>query len=297
VTAPPSRLLLLGHPVAHSLSPTFQNAALRRLGSPLVYEALDVPPASFGDVFRALGAQRAAGNVTVPHKAAAATLSDRLTPLAERVGAVNTFWVDAGGAIVGDNTDVHGFDSAVRELLGRAPANIRVALIGAGGAAAAVLAAADRWSGCAVAVWNRTAARAQALAARFAGVAHAEDFLADAIRRADLVVNATSVGLDGQGIPVDPALLPRRAAVVDLVYRPGETTWVRLARSRGMRACDGLPMLVEQGALAFERWLGVAPDRSAMWEAVRQKAGVAPGAPAPRADARVATPGAEPGKA
>jgi shikimate dehydrogenase len=191
---------------------------------------------------------------------------------------VNTFWVDEGGAIVGDNTDVHGFDSAVRELLGEAPANLRVALLGAGGAAAAALAAADRWPGCVVAVWNRTAARAQALAARFAGLAHAQESLVDVIRGADLVVNATSVGLDGQGIPVDPALLPRRAAVVDLVYRPGETAWVRLARSRGMLACDGLPMLVEQGALAFERWLGVPPDRTAMWEAVRRRPGIALGA-------------------
>jgi len=295
VVAPPSRLVLLGHPVAHSLSPTFQNAALRSLGSPLVYEALDVPPGAFADVFRALGSRGAAGNVTVPHKTSAAELCDRLTPLAERVGAVNTFWVEAG-AVVGDNTDVHGFDAAVRELLGRGPANMRVALIGAGGAAAAVLAAADRWPGCVVSVWNRTGARARALAERFTGVAHAEEFLAGAIRQADLVVNATSVGLDGHGIPVNPALLRRRAAVMDLVYRPGETPWVRLARARGMRASDGLPMLVEQGALAFERWFGIAPDRSAMWEAVRQTLGVA-AAPSRAADGAAALPGAEPGTA
>jgi len=271
VRAPPGRLVLLGHPVAHSLSPTFQNAALRRLGSPLVYEALDVSPPAFAAVFRGLAAERAAGNVTVPHKASAAALCDRLTPVAVRTGAVNTFWVD-GGQVVGDNTDVAGFDAAVRALLGDAPANLRVALIGAGGGAAAVLAAVEAWPRCVVGVWNRTQDRASALADRFPAIAHPKEFLADAIRDADLVVNATTIGLRGDDIPVNPALLRRRAAVVDLVYRPGETAWVRLARARGLRACDGLPMLLEQGALAFERWFGVAPDRDVMWAAVGRQA-------------------------
>jgi shikimate dehydrogenase len=269
VTATPGRLVLLGHPVAHSLSPAFQNAALRSARLPLTYEALDVRPEAFADAFRALAAQRGAGNVTIPHKEAAARLCDRLTPLAERVGAVNTFWTDDSGALVGDNTDVGGFDAAVRGLLGRSPANARVALVGAGGAAAAVLAAVERWPGCYAAVWNRTPDRAHALSARFEGVAHAEEFLAAAIRQADLVVNATPIGLHSDDIPMNPALLRRRVAVVDLVYRRGGTPWVRLARARGLTAVDGLPMLVEQGALAFERWTGTRPDRAAMWDAVR----------------------------
>jgi shikimate dehydrogenase len=269
VTATPGRLVLLGHPVAHSLSPAFQNAALRSAGIPLTYEALDVGPASFSAEFRALAGERAAGNVTIPHKEAAARLCDRLTPLAERVGAVNTFWTDDAGALVGDNTDVGGFDAAIRELLGRAPENARVALVGAGGGAAAVLAAVERWPGCRAGVWSRTYGRAEALARRFEEVARAEEFLAGAIREADIVVNATPIGLHSDDIPMNPALLRRRAAVVDLVYRRGETPWVRLARGRGLLAIDGLPMLVEQGALAFERWTGTPPDRAAMWDAVR----------------------------
>ena len=266
----PGRLVLLGHPVAHSLSPAFQNAALRRAGLPLVYDALDVEPPALADVLRGLARQRAAGNVTVPHKEQVARLCDTLTPLAERVGAVNTFWTDDAGGIAGDNTDVGGFDAAVRALLGRAPANIRVALIGAGGSAAAVLAAVERWPGCYASVWGRTGARARALAGRFQVVAHATEFLAEAIRDADLVVNATPIGLADDGIPVPPGLLRRKAAVMDLVYRSDrETTpWVRLARARGLRASDGLAMLIEQGALAFERWFGVAPDREAMRAAV-----------------------------
>lgn len=269
----PARLVLLGHPVAHSLSPTFQNAALRSAGLPLTYEALDVPPDELGPTFRALVAGRTAGNVTIPHKEAVAALCDRCSALALRVGAVNTFWVE-GSASVGDNTDVAGVDVAARQLLGGEPSGLRVALLGSGGSAAAVLAAAERWGGCHVAVWSRTAERAASLAARFSALARPEEFLADAIRGADLVVNATPVGLADDGIPVPPALLRRRAAVLDLVYRrDGPTAWVRLARERGMRAIDGLPMLIAQGALAFERWFGQPPDLEAMWSSVAGASG------------------------
>jgi shikimate dehydrogenase len=271
VTAAPRRLLLLGHPVAHSLSPVFQNAALRALGSDLRYEALDVPPERFAETFRTLALDGAAGNVTVPYKAAAAEACNQIMPLARRVGAVNTFWT-VGGRLVGDNTDVGGFHAAARALLGAEPRELRVALLGAGGAAAAVLAAVAEWPASTVAVWNRSPDRAVRLAAAFAGVATAAEFLATAVRGADLVVNATTVGMRDDDVPFHPAILARRAAVLDLVYRPGETAWVRLARARGLRAADGLTMLVEQGALAFERWLGVPPDRAAMWAALRRTA-------------------------
>lgn len=271
MTAAPRRLLLLGHPVAHSLSPVFQNAALRALGSDLRYEALDVPPERFAETFRTLALDGAAGNVTVPYKAAAAEACNQIMPLARRVGAVNTFWT-VGGRLVGDNTDVGGFHAAARALLGAEPRELRVALLGAGGAAAAVLAAVAEWPASTVAVWNRSPDRAVRLAAAFAGVATAAEFLATAVRGADLVVNATTVGMRDDDVPFHPAILARRAAVLDLVYRPGETAWVRLARARGLRAADGLTMLVEQGALAFERWLGVPPDRAAMWAALRRTA-------------------------
>jgi shikimate dehydrogenase len=265
----PSRLVLLGHPVAHSLSPAFQTAALRAAGIDATYEAMDVGASAFADVLRGLARLGAAGNVTVPHKERAAEVCDRLTPLAERVGAVNTWWVDDAGALVGDNTDVGGFDAAARALRERPWSNCRVALVGAGGSAAAALAAMERWPACYVAVWNRSAERARALETRFRGVAHAVPTLADAIARADLVVNATPLGLsDVDDLPVPVIALPKRAAVLDLVYRRGGTAWVRQARLRKHRAIDGLAMLIEQGALAFERWFGAAPDREAMWAAV-----------------------------
>jgi shikimate dehydrogenase len=138
----PGRLLLLGHPVAHSLSPRFQNAALRAAGIPLVYEALDVAPPDLPDLLRSLGQIGAAGNVTVPHKASVAAHCDELTPVAERAGAVNTFWFERG-RLFGDNTDVAGFDAAADELRGdsRQSPTADVGLLGAGGAAAAASAA------------------------------------------------------------------------------------------------------------------------------------------------------------
>lgn len=267
MTGHPSRLVLLGHPVRHSLSPVFQRAALEHSGIPIVYEACDVPPAALAAQVRALVAERAAGNVTIPHKEAMAALCDERTPLAERTGAVNTFWVDRAGRLIGDNTDVGGFIHLVQRLLGGEPRELRIGLLGAGGAAAAVLAAAERWRGCTVTLYNRTPERAERLAARFPVVAAVTGDAAAAVRGCALVVNATPVGLANEALPIDPGLIEAEAAVVDLVYRRGGTPFVRAAWARGHKAADGLPMLVEQGALAFERWFGIPAPRAVMWRA------------------------------
>ncbi len=263
----PGRLVLLGHPVAHSLSPRFQNAALAAAEIPLVYEALDVPPGQWHETLPLLIATRTAGNVTVPYKEAMFAACARVSPVAERVGAVNTFWVD-DGALVGHNTDVGGFDAAIRFQFGVPAPPWRVAVLGAGGAAAAVLAAVERWPGATALVASRNAERAQRLTDRFAKIAQYAVDYEHAVHAADLVVNATPIGLQGETGPVDPAILAPGTRVFDLVYRHGGTPWVLLARGRGLPAADGLRMLVEQGALAFERWFGVAPDRTVMWEAV-----------------------------
>ena len=265
----PPRLVLVGHPVAHSLSPRFQNAALRAAGIPLTYEALDVPPAELADTMRRLRESGAAGNVTIPHKSDVAAISDVLTAGARRAGAVNTFWMD-GGMLIGDNTDIDGVGAAVSSLLGAPPGDLRIALLGAGGSAAAAVCAAEQWGGATVVVHARTRSRAEALRLRFGDIVSVADTEAEAVRGAALVINATPLGLGGdEAHPVAVELLEPHAAVLDLVYAAGETGWVRAARARGHRAADGLTMLVEQGAVAFERWLGVAPDRDAMWRAVR----------------------------
>lgn len=264
----PGRLVLLGHPVEHSLSPVFQNAALRAAAIPLTYEAIDVPVDGLVRMAHLLADANAAGNVTVPHKEAFAACCSRLSPVAERAGAVNTFWTE-DGVLVGDNTDVGGFDAAVAATVGVPPVGSHVAILGAGGSASAVLAAVERWEGVRARVWSRTAARAERLVTRYARVATAEWSMAGALAGVSLVINATPVGLDGGTMPVDPADIPAGAAVFDLTYRRGETPWVLACRARGLKASDGLPMLIEQGALAFERWFGIAPNRHVMREALR----------------------------
>jgi shikimate dehydrogenase len=263
----PGRLVLLGHPVAHSLSPRFQGAALARAGIPLTYEALDVPPSALAAAVSSLHDVLAAGNVTIPHKSAMALLCDRVTPVAERTRAVNTFWHDAG-QLVGDNTDVAGFDALVATVYGALPQHARVALIGAGGAAAAVCEAISRWSDARVAIIARRPEAASVLADRYPLLVDRVTSETTELQGATLIVNATPVGLTNNAMPVDIERVPRDAAVIDLVYRGGETAFVRAARARSHRAADGLAMLVEQGALAFERWFGIPPDRTTMWEAL-----------------------------
>jgi shikimate dehydrogenase len=193
-------------------------------------------------------------------------LCDQLSPLAREIGAVNTFWM-SNGVLYGDNTDASGFDAAIHALLGVLPHNLRVTVLGAGGAAAAVIAAVRRWNGRMLTLWNRTPDRAYAFAQRYDDVRVKMD-MAQAVEDADLVVNATSIGLHDDRMPVDIDLLPPHATVFDIVYAPQETAWVRAARDAGHLAADGLGMLVEQGALAFERWFGIAPDRRVMWRSL-----------------------------
>jgi shikimate dehydrogenase len=267
VSRRPGRLVLLGHPVSHSLSPRFQNAALRAAGIPLVYEALDVAPGALAATLADLARHDASGNVTIPHKEAVAALCASRSALAERCGAVNTFWHE-DGTLVGDNTDVGGVDAIAQALLGDARRTARVALLGAGGSAAAVLAAAERWGVASVRLYNRNMERASALASRFGASVEVVPSVDEALEGATLVVNATPVGLRDDDHPVPVERIPTGAAVFDLVYRSGETAWVRAARNAGHRAADGEGMLVEQGALSFERWFGIEPDRNAMWSAL-----------------------------
>lgn len=274
----PTRLVLLGTPVAQSLSPTFQNAALDIAGLPIRYEALETPAPALDGVLAQLALEGAAGNVTIPHKVAVHDRCSVLTPTAARAGAVNTFWF-SDGTLHGDNTDVGGFRAAVDELLTGEPLPSRVILLGAGGAAAAVCTAAEDWGAQSVEVVARSRGAAHRLTARFPRlvtmVENAGSLAREEPRRgrrpgpAPLVVNATPLGAsDDDAPPIDLALLPAGSAVLDLVYRRGETRFVREARAAGHRAADGLTMLLEQGALSFERWFGVAPDRQGMRRSV-----------------------------
>jgi shikimate dehydrogenase len=248
-----------GWPVAHSRSPQMHNAALAAVGlADWRYLRLPLPPEVFEETVRALPAASFRGvNVTIPHKHAALALADGATDGARAIGAANTLTFE-DGAILADNTDAPGLLAAIGE-----PVAGRSALVlgagGAGRAASWALAAA----GAAVAVWNRTPERAEALAADL-GVRATE-----VGERADIIVNCTSVGLHDpeatfKALPVDADELGAGSLVVDMVYRAGGTRLLEVARMRGARVVDGLEVLVAQGAASFERWTGMSAPREAM---------------------------------
>jgi len=262
----PTRLVLLGIPVEHSLSPRMHGAALRAAGIMLSYDALEISPELLGDTIALARSGGWAGNVTIPHKAAVAAFCDELSATAHAAGAVNCFRMK-GSRLHGINTDVGGVRHAIQELLqGRVPR--RVLMIGAGGAAAAVAVAVQEFDGTQLMVHARSPHRLHAFARRFSSVEPVTD-IATAAANADLVINATPIGMRDSEHPVDIAMLSANCSVLDLVYRVDETPWVRAARARGLAAADGLSMLVEQGALAFEWWFEVPADRAAMWKALR----------------------------
>ena len=264
--APSTRVFaLLGDPVAHSLSPAFQNAALRALGCDGVYVALRCAGDDVAGLVRGLARAGGGGNVTVPHKAAAAAAVDRPSDAVRATGACNTFWAE-DGVVHGDNTDVEGVRAAILALTdGRVPASVVMA--GAGGAARAT-AFAVREMGCArLVVVNRGAARAMALRDDLSDgrmaihVVPADGAIAD--DTFDLAINATTLGLrDGDAAP--PLGDATFGAALDLVVRPGETAWVRAMRAAGVAAADGREMLLMQGAAAFRRWWGVDPPLDVM---------------------------------
>jgi shikimate dehydrogenase len=238
------------------------NAALAAVGlHDWRYLRLPLPPELFAETVRALPAAGFRGvNVTIPHKEAALALADEGTDAARAIGAANTLTFE-DARISADNTDAPGLLAAIGE-----PVAGRTALVlGAGGAGRAA-AWALRRAGAEVAVWNRTPERARALAARI-GVRAVE-----VAEGADVVINCTSVGLDGaedpfKALPIEADELGAGSLVVDMVYRAGGTRFLEAARTRGARVIDGLEVLVAQGAASFERWTGMEAPREAMREA------------------------------
>ncbi|MBX3271336.1 MAG: shikimate dehydrogenase [Sandaracinaceae bacterium] len=261
-------LALLGHPVAHSRSPRIHTAALTALGLDASYLAFDVAPGELGAAIgglRALGARGA--NVTVPHKEAVMAHLDAVEPAARAIGAVNTI-VREGGRLVGANTDAPGLVRALADA-GVDPRGARVLVVGAGGAARAAVVGLAEAGAARVTVAARRLAQAEALAASLALPLDTAALDAPPTREVDLLVQATSATMDeiaGEALARALSLesLPAHAAVFDLVYAPLETAVLRAARARGLVAVDGLGMLVWQAALAFERWLGVAPPIEVM---------------------------------
>jgi shikimate dehydrogenase len=228
-----------------------------------VFLAFDV---AAGDAPAAVDACRSLGlgglSVTMPHKEAVATAVDELTPVAARLGAVNCV-VPAAGRLVGDNTDGEGFVSSLRAELDLDVRDLCVTVLGAGGAARAVIGAVADAGAREIAVVGRTPARVDLAVAVAPGVARVG---VDAdIAAADLIVNATPLGMGANTeLPVDPSALHSAQVVADLVYHPLRTPLLEAAEAAGATAIGGLGMLVGQAAVAFERWTGVPADRAAM---------------------------------
>ena len=270
------RVGIIGYPVGHSISPAFQQAAFDALQIDARYERWETPADALADRVESLRASDVLGaNVTVPHKEAVVPLLDELDAGAARMGAVNTI-VNVAGRLRGSNTDGQGFVAALRGEVAFDPAGCTVLLIGAGGAARGIAFALADAGVASIDLVNRTPARATRLAADLAAIgatANALSRVGDPSRY-DVVVNTTSVGMHGTGTETDLPLpvdgLRADALAVDIVYNPAETAFLRAAHGRGLPTLGGLPMLVYQGALAFELWTGRQPPVEVMMAAAAE---------------------------
>ncbi|MBZ0170530.1 shikimate dehydrogenase [Candidatus Methylomirabilis lanthanidiphila] len=277
-TAAAKVFILFGDPVAHSLSPVMQNAALQAAGIDGLYIPWRVQSTDLPTAFESIRRMENFGgaNVTIPHKEQAFTLVDTLTPEAAAVGAINTV-VSKDGRLLGANTDGPGFIRSLHEGADFLPRGKPVVILGAGGAARAVAVSLAGAGAAPIVIINRTAERAQSLTefihgtigATALGLGLDDPRTPTSVRDCALVVNTTSVGLHPTDpSPIDPHLLQPGVVVYDLIYRPRETALLREAKRRGCRVVGGLGMLLYQGALAFELWTGIEPSEAAMRQAL-----------------------------
>jgi len=260
---------LLGDPVAHSLSPVIHRAAFDAWGVADTYTLRRVEAAGLERAVRE-AAWAGGGNVTLPHKEAVARLLDAPSGHVIATGACNCFWLTPEGGLAGDNTDVDGFVAASRAL-GAAVTGGRALVLGAGGAARAVVRGLRLMGAASIDLWNRTPERARRLAAELdEGIEVLETPPADA--RHDLVVNATRLGLHAEDpLPLDLSS-GHAGAALDLVYGPRGTAWTRHAASLGIPARDGTEMLVHQAAGSLAHWFpGREPPLEAMLDAARRE--------------------------
>jgi shikimate dehydrogenase len=268
---------LIGKPLRRRHSQVMHDAAFAAAGIDARYELREVDLDAVEDeVEAARGPDRLGLQVTAPYKRLVAGLCDAVEPDATAIGAVNSVARTAAGELVGFNTDAPGFRAGVELALGRPLDGLDVVIAGAGGAAHAVVFACLTAGARRVTIGNRTILSAAALADRFSAagagsvdaVALAGAAFRDALQSADLAVNATTVGMLDPGMTIDVERLAAGATVFDLVYVPSETPLLRAARARGLRAANGSEMLVQQAAIAFERWTGVGGLADVMRAAV-----------------------------
>ena len=276
---------IFGYPISHSISPPMHQAAFDRAGIDAVYEAWETPPDALASAVAALRDDDTLGaNATVPHKQAVMPSLDEVDDLARRIGAVNTI-VNDRGKLRGTNTDARGFIDSLKEYGDMNPSGADAVLVGAGGAARAAAHALAESGVGSLTIANRTLERAEELASEIAAlgidaraVSLSDAAFADACRAADLTVNSTSVGMlhgpaEGKS-PVPEGAIRAGCVVYDMVYNPPITPLLRAASEAGARPVGGLPMLVHQGAAAWELWTGQAAPVDVMMDAARKALGL-----------------------
>lgn len=269
------RYAVFGNPIAHSKSPVIHQCFAEQTQQALTYEALLAPVDQFSASFKTFLQQQGRGaNVTVPFKQEAFALAEQLTPRAQRAGAVNTLWQDAQGVVHGDTTDGIGL---VRDLIHNQNLSLkdkRILILGAGGAVRGVIEPILAEQPAQLVIANRTLSKAQELVPIFAefGNLSACSFEELEGQQFDLVINGTAASLAGELPPLPDHLLAQGAACYDMMYGKEPTVFNRWALVHGaVQAIDGLGMLVEQAAEAFQIWRGVKPDSQSVIAALRAK--------------------------
>ena len=255
---------VMGWPISHSRSPMVHGYWLREYGIDGAYLPFSVDPANLEAALRSLPALGIAGtNLTVPHKETALNICDHVDDTARHIGAVNTVVVQADGSLFGSNTDAFGFIENLKAESSWQAADGPAVILGAGGAARAVVAALIAEGVAEIRILNRTFERARALADAFGGNCQPLDWsdVSESLRQSALLVNTTMLGMTEQP-RLDLALdtLPSTAVVNDIVYAPLETDLLRLAAARGNSIVDGLGMLLHQARPGFAAWFGHEPD-------------------------------------
>lgn len=268
-----NRVVLIGHPVAHSFSGGMQQAAFDALGIDARYELWDRRPLDLADAIAELrGDDFLGANITVPHKEHVVPLVDKLTEEAAAIGAVNVIARD-GRKLIGHNTDVAGFKSALDKLVGRQKMPRQAVVLGAGGAARAVVYTLITGGFQRVVVFNRHLHRAEGMVRHFGrSAAHMdlrampwhESILEAELAKTKLLVNATSIGLDPTETPIPAELLPPDLLVMDLVYNPPQSQFLKDAAAARDTILNGEHMLLQQGARSFELWTGKAAPLDVM---------------------------------
>lgn len=266
----------MGQPVAGNPTQYMMEKAFAAAGMDWRYLTLEVSPQDLADAVRGMRAMGFRGaNLTIPHKVAVVPLLDSLSEAAELMGAVNCV-SRVDGRLVGENTDGKGFTASLRTIMD--PADKKIVVLGAGGAARAIAVELGLAGAASVAIVNRTASRGETLAALLRdklklnsqAIAWEGDFQAPS--DVDIVVNATSIGLgDAEArVPLDLTSLPKAALVADVVFNPPRTRLLVEAGERGQRTLDGLGMLVNQAAIAFQIWTGIEPEAAVMRDALEE---------------------------